>query len=93
MKDIEIGTDLTVKDGDFVIVDSREQHTQLLLLSSNGHWRQQPILGIGIHKYLLAPNSARQRNELAQKIRRQMDTDGLKPSIIEIDAQFKISIQ
>lgn len=84
--------DLEFSGGDLVVSPSREQHILLLLKSLPGHWRQSPLSGIGIEGWINAPASDRERNALGQAIRRQLDADGLKPGIINIDSKFNISI-
>lgn len=84
--------DLEVRDGDLVIAESREQHTLLLLISAPGNWRASPLMGVAITQYINAPASDLERNATAQHIRRQMEADGLKPGIIEVDGDWNIEI-
>lgn len=47
--------DIIIADGDIAIGQSDYQHVETLLATHHGHWRQWPILGIGIDKYLNGP--------------------------------------
>lgn len=44
--------DIVVDNGDIAIDKSDYQHVENLLATHPGHWRQWPILGVGIDKYL-----------------------------------------
>jgi hypothetical protein len=65
--------DLTIKDGDFVVGESTAQHKQHLIVSYPGEFRQYPIVGVGIGKYLNGENL----EGLSAELRRQFELDGL----------------
>lgn len=68
--------DLQIKNGDFAVGDSDEQHIEHLLLAHNGEYTQYPMLGIGISSYIHAPMNPAVRMELERHIRLQVQADG-----------------
>lgn len=70
--------DLLFKDGDLAIGPSSEQHIEDLLLSAPGDFKADPLIGIGLFNYLLAPETAATRRELSKAIRKQLELDGFE---------------
>ncbi len=48
MKDLKFTDDLVIKDGDFVIDDSDNQHQKDILVAYKGEYKLNPELGVGI---------------------------------------------
>lgn len=44
--------DLLIVDGDFVIGESINQEILLIINSSPGNWKQNPLVGVAINKFL-----------------------------------------
>ena len=88
-----VAYDLDIAAGDFVIVESEQQETDLLLNTFLGNWFQYPLVGVGILNYLAGPLNA---NQLETAIKNQMVTDGFKVDSIDVKGttvdNLKISI-
>jgi hypothetical protein len=63
---------LIIKDGDFLIGESEEQHLEAILWSEKGHWKETPFLGVGISK---AINSSNQIGDIERDILLQLELD------------------
>lgn len=82
VKDIILddGYDLTIKDGDFLIRESDEQHIILLINTFVGDWKLFPFCGVGIIRYL---SSSGQQQTLRRAIEVQLQSDGYsKPEVV-----------
>lgn len=66
--------DLMIKDGDFLLGESNQQHQQSILLAEKGAFKQHPTLGVGLFSFLKNENP----NELLREIRLEFDNDGMK---------------
>ncbi len=77
VKDITLDDtlDLLIDNGDFKISDSDMQHIQLICITDLGHWKQFPLLGVGIEKYIA---SSAQTDALKRSINIQLAADGYK---------------
>ena len=45
---LDDNSDLTIKNGDFVLSDTEAQDVELLIRSSKGAWKENPLTGVGI---------------------------------------------
>lgn len=77
--------DLLIKDGDFLIDESDEQHFALILASSPGNWKNSPLTGAGIIQHDKAPLD--DVGKISRKIKLQLEADGYQ----NVDAAFKDS--
>lgn len=48
----DLNNDLLIVDGDFVIGESDMQHIHHILIAEQGDYKESPIIGIGIEKYI-----------------------------------------
>lgn len=64
--------DLRIENGDFVIDESDTQHVQHIINAEKGHYKQFPLLGVGVRRYLNAPLNGSLRRE----IQLQLQADG-----------------
>ena len=76
------GGDILIKDGDFVIGESTEQHIHDMLLSHKGEWREFPWFGVGLTEYL---KDEGQKVALRKEIEKMMSLDGAIPSLIKLN--------
>ncbi|MCB2379792.1 hypothetical protein LGH70_19505 [Hymenobacter sp. BT635] len=88
--------DLAVSaQGDFVLGESEAQHVDLLLQSRQGDWRENPLVGVGIARYLKAPYGPAQAAVLGREISVQLERDGLQ--VLELDvadlSDFKLNAE
>jgi hypothetical protein len=84
--------DLVIENGDFKISNSDMQHIELICLTDVGHWKQFPLLGVGIQKYIA---SSGQQDVLKRAINIQLASDGYKVNQIMISGtneDFEYSI-
>jgi hypothetical protein len=80
--DAELG--LAIEGGDFVIGESTKQHQQLLLLSEQGDWRENPPVGVGIRTMVLDDMPA---VGIVATIQDQLDADGQDIAELTISAE------
>lgn len=94
-KDIITDTDfdLSIVNGDISILESDSQHIDHIITADKGHFRQFPLVGVGIVNFLNASSS---EQEIRQVIKLQLEADGfsvkqikINASNIEIDAERK----
>lgn len=84
--------DLVIENGDFKVADSDMQHIELICITDLGHWKEYPLLGVGIEKYI---SSSGQMDALKRSINIQLASDGYKVSQILINGtneSFEYSI-
>jgi len=84
--------DLTIVNGDFVVDDSEEQVQQLILVASQGAFRESPLTGIGIIKYVKSSFTVDKVDALRQKIRLQLQYDGYTAVQTQINSFTDIEI-
>jgi hypothetical protein len=94
VKDITLddNLDLIIENGDFKVSDSDMQHIELICLTDVGHWKQFPLLGVGIMKYIA---SSGQQDALKRAINIQLASDGYKVNQILVkgtNEDFEYSI-
>jgi hypothetical protein len=75
--------DLAIERGDLVAGESDAQHLELLLQTNQGEWRQDPLVGVGLGRYLSSPYGPQQAAELTRTLSIQLERDGY--SILELD--------
>jgi hypothetical protein len=79
--------DLAIEGGDFVIGESTKQHQQLLLLSEQGDWRENPAVGVGIRSMMLDDAPA---VGIVATIQDQLDSDGQDIAELTISAEGQV---
>jgi hypothetical protein len=84
--------DLAINAGDFVVGDSEEQHQQLILIASQGSFRESPLTGVNIASFIKTGFTAAQIDGLKQKIRLQLQYDGYARSVVNINGFDDIQI-
>ena len=62
--------------GDLAAGESDAQHLSLLLLTGQGEWRADPLVGVGLWRYQNAPYSPAQAQELQREVAVQLTRDG-----------------
>jgi hypothetical protein len=84
--------DTQIRDGDFVLGPSDNQHMDDILLSYKGHWRQDPLIGVGLPSYQQARNTSQVLNGLRKTISAQIKRDGYRVRKIELKSLADIII-
>jgi len=85
--------DLLIKNGDFVVDDAEQQHQELIMIATQGSFRESPLTGVGIVKYVKTRLSVETRDKLRQKIRLQLQFDGYTNVSTQINSFTDIQIQ
>jgi hypothetical protein len=68
--------DLLIKDGDFVVGESDQQHVELLLSATKGSFLQYPTIGVGLANYVNKQDV--DMAELRRAIEVNLKADGYK---------------
>jgi hypothetical protein len=89
--DIALGADfdLIIKDGDFLVKESTEQHQQLLPLADKGQFKQSPTTGVGIDSYL---NDEASPDDIRRDIQEQFESDGMTIANIKVAGYESLNI-
>jgi hypothetical protein len=70
-KDIQVVNDeVQIKNGDFYVNDSDQQHVEHILKANPGQFYQHPLIGVGVFRYTNAsvnPSAVKQRIKLHLK--------------------------
>ncbi len=85
--------DLQIVAGDLAVGDGTAQHQQCLLLAAKGDYKQSPLIGVDLFRWL---NDERP-DDMMRELRLQFVADGMEinrlklvpPSEITIDASYK----
>jgi len=84
-------------DGDFVIDNSDSQNIRLNLVSAKGEWKQNPLIGANISKYL---HMSQARSQYKKNITDALKIDNYKVKNISIEfdgftsrADFNIEVE
>lgn len=93
--DILIGTDgdLAYTGGDMIVGLSDEQHTEDVLISKKGEYKQSPAVGVGIINYFHATFSAKVREKLRRDIQLQVELDGMIRPDVQVTSVGEITIK
>jgi len=88
------GIDLVAVNGDFAAVESDQQHIIDIVNSDQGHWKQFPLLGVGIDRFIgsTGPDNLQ---TIERIIRLQLQSDGYANITINLEdfqSDEKISV-
>jgi hypothetical protein len=83
MKDLQLNEngDLLVVSGNLIVAESTLQHQHLLLTTSKGEWRENPLAGVGAAAFLKDELSG----ELLAEIKKDFENDGMIVTNIALD--------
>ena len=84
--DLLLGADYDLaftEAGDLAMGASDGQHLALLQLTNQGEWRADPLVGIGLARYLNAPYGPVQVAQLQREFTIQLTRDGYQ--VLELD--------
>ena len=87
---LEQNGDMMIKNGDFVVDYSDDQHIDLILRSNPGEIKDYPLLGLGIANYLNSPISQRIKQVVKRDLRIQLQSDNAKNIKIDFSNQLKV---
>lgn len=91
MEDYIIEDDLLIIDGDFAVNSADQQNIEYLLLTQKGSYKEFPILGVGIKKYLNSPD-ATSRLRLENEIDKQLAYDNFYVKTLDVNDLKNIKI-
>jgi phage baseplate assembly protein W len=80
----DLDRDLEIKDGDFDIRESDEQHIEHILFANKGEYRQWPIVGVGLTRFLSGPVAPAVIDRLKRTIQLQLRYDNMTPLNLEL---------
>lgn len=84
---------LSFANGDFYLGNSDEQHISHICIAEKGNYRQHPLVGVGIARWIGSPNTSERMVALQQRIRLQLSYDGYKVNRIDLSGGIeKINI-
>ena len=76
--------ELIIRDGDFAVGPSDEQHMQHLLWANPGTYKQFPLMGIGIFRMLNGSISPTDLNALRARIVQNATADGMQVNNLDL---------
>jgi len=74
--------DLIIVNGDLSVGHSDNQHIQFIALSNPGEWKQTPVIGVAIGKYLKGPSN--QVQHFVKNLKQQLKLDGYGDSVLTL---------
>lgn len=90
---LDDGYDLAIgPDGDLLVGESDAQHLDLLLQTSAGDWRADPLVGIGLIRYLNGPHGLAQAAAFGREVTIQLVRDGYRVLALNVTDLANISI-
>lgn len=96
VKDLYIDTvtnDLVItNNGDFKVGYSDDTHIQDHLISAEGEWKNDPLVGVGIIRYLSSPAGPLVYNDAERKIRVKLLYDNMTITRLKVDSLKSITI-
>lgn len=84
--------DMLIKDGDLATGPSSDQHIEDILLSPEGDWKSDPLIGVGLMNYKNSPDSIAARRGLRKRIETQLLLDGFDINTLEVKGFDDITI-
>lgn len=88
MKDILFNDEVMIKNGDFVIGDSENQHVKHILISSKAEYKANPELGVGVEKIL----NTEEPMEFLIEAKKNLQYDGMKVRNISFTEEQTIHV-
>lgn len=91
MNDFIIEDDLEIENGDFRIDEASQQNLTHILLSQKGSFKEYPILGVGLTRYINSPDSTA-RLRLENEIDKQLIYDNFNVKTLDVNDLKNIKI-
>ena len=82
--------EMIIKNGDFLIGVSDEQHIDHIVRFNKGDVLDSPLTGVGIEGYINGALSSKGKDEFKREIRLQLEADGAKRVRIEFLEELNI---
>ncbi len=96
-----LATDLLLDDtydlalsptGDLAGGEADDQHVALLLLTNQGDWRADPLVGIGLRRHQSGPLGQAEQAQLQRELSVQLQRDGYQVREVAIGADAALFI-
>lgn len=84
-----IKEDLEIRQGDFFVNDSDQQHIQHILKAKPGQFYQYPFVGLGVVDFRGASLNPQR---LKQLIKIQLKADNYTPTVVDVSPDFIVNI-
>lgn len=84
------GEELAFENGDLVVADGGEQMCELLANSTVGEWKNAPMAGWDVRKYVAAPQTELSR--LVPKISEDLKYNGIMSVVSEDKGEINIKL-
>ena len=91
MNDFIIEDDLEIENGDFRVDEASQQNLTHILLSQKGSFKEYPVLGVGLTRYLNSPDSTA-RLRLENEIDKQLIYDNFNVRTLDVNDLKNIKI-
>lgn len=78
--------DIVIAGGDLLVGKSDQQHVEHIIRADRGHFRQWPLLGLGIEKNIKGPINAQ---ELKKAIKLQLKSDNYNVREVQVSREGK----
>ncbi len=78
--------DLLIRNGDFVISESDEQHIHTIMHANKGDFKQHPAIGVAITSLL---NSTFKARDIKRAIKVELERDGYSDVDIDLNMNLK----
>ncbi|MFT5890171.1 MAG: hypothetical protein ACI9Y7_000260 [Dokdonia sp.] len=91
MNDFIIEDDLEIENGDFHVDEASQQNLTHILLSQKGSFKEFPVLGVGLTRYLNSPDSTA-RLRLENEIDKQLIYDNFNVRTLDVNDLKNIKI-
>lgn len=88
-----IGDDILIENGDFVKDDCAQDHITDIIIANKGDYKQSPLVGVGLIKYVNGPITPQSRISLNKQIRLQLEADQYRVRLINTDDFENIQIE
>ncbi len=88
-----IDNDILIDSGDFVKSDCNQSHINDIIISNKGDYKQHPLIGLGLVKYVNGPDMPQNKVSLAKQIRLQLEADGFKVTVVDTTDFSNIKIE
>lgn len=88
-----IDDDILITDGDFVKSDCAQDHMQDIIVSNKGDYKQFPMVGLGLIKFVNAPVTPQSHVALSKQIRLQLEADQYKVRFVDTTDFSNIQIE
>jgi len=85
--------DIEFLGGDLYVGYSDEQHINDIIIASKGHYKQHPLIGVGIADFLSSPNALGNRRVLEREISLQLESDNATDVKVDYNIDGKLNIE